>query len=308
MYKYLLILCLTINVSFASAVKLIDYLVSGSGVIEILAKHGIHGEDALKVKSYLSSALKSLGSKGDVSKQELLSLIAKMPTTGPDAQVRKSLQMLLDTSAENIKKSDMVEAINNIIYLANRHGKSIIITCSECVNEQLAKDGFKFAVETIKSASVTQLLDEVIPTNPAELNSFIASRMKRLKMGDYSKATPAQILPEEEKSLAVFLGLAEVGSKEQKALIASIKKLSTKNGQTDILGSQHKMWKILTDDMSNKVLEGWTRTLDEVAERASKDGISVEDAFYRTLKDKAEGNEVLMAEYKALKAKGCFFK
>ncbi|AUN97076.1 hypothetical protein DOM21_16315 [Bacteriovorax stolpii] len=311
MYKYLLILCLTINVSYASAVKLVDYMVSGSGIAEILAKHGIKGNDAKQVQSYVASSLAALSSKGStLSKQELLDVLSKLPVTGQDANVRKGLQMLLDTPAEKIQKKDVVNAINNIIYLANRHGKSVIITCAECVNENLARDGFKFTVEAIKNASASKLLNDVIPKNPAQLNTFISGRMKRLGMGDYSKVTPDLVAPEDEKSLALFLGLAESGSAEQKALISSIKKLSTKNGKTNIIDPKnpHKFWKVLADDMSAQDMAGWTRTLDEVATRAQKDNISAEEAFYRTLKDKASGNEYLTKQYETLKAKRCFFR
>ncbi len=311
MYKYLLILCLTINVSYASAVKLVDYMVSGSGIAEILAKHGIKGNDAKQVQSYVASSLAALSSKGStLSKQELLDVLSKLPVTGQDANVRKGLQMLLDTPADKIQKKDVVNAINNIIYLANRHGKSVIITCAECVNENLARDGFKFTVEAIKNASASKLLNDVIPKNPAQLNTFISGRMKRLGMGDYSKVTPDLVAPEDEKSLALFLGLAESGSAEQKALISSIKKLSTKNGKTNIIDPKnpHKFWKVLADDMSAQDMAGWTKTLDEVATRAQKDNISAEEAFYRTLKDKASGNEYLTKQYETLKAKRCFFK
>lgn len=311
MYKYLLILCLTINVSFASAVKLVDYMVSGSGIAEILAKHGIKGNDAKQVQSYVASSLAALSSKGStLSKQELLDVLSKLPVTGQDANVRKGLQMLLDTPADKIQKKDVVNAINNIIYLANRHGRSVIITCAECVNENLARDGFKFTVEAVKNASASKLLNDVIPKNPAQLNTFISGRMKRLGMGDYSKVTPDLVAPEDEKSLALFLGLAEAGSAEQKALVASIKKLSTKNGKTNIIDPKnpHKFWKVLADDMSAQDMAGWTRTLDEVAARAQKDGVSAEEAFYRTLKDKASGNEYLTKQYETLKAKRCFFR
>ena len=98
-------------------------------------------------------------------------------------------------------------AINNIIYLANRHGRSVIITCADCVNTNLANAGFKFTVETIKNSSASKLLNDVIPRNPAQLNTFISGRMKRLGMGDYSKVTPDLVAPEDEKSLALFLGL-----------------------------------------------------------------------------------------------------
>ena len=311
MYKYLLVLCLAINVSYASAVKLVDYMVSGSGIVEILGKHGIKGSDAKQVQSYVASSLAALGSKGsNISKQELLDVLAKLPVTGPDANIRKGLQMLLDTPADKIKKADVVNAINNIIYLANRHGKSVIITCAECVNENLARDGFKFTVETIKNANATKLLNDVIPKNPAQLNTFISGRMKRLGMGDYSKVTPEAVLPEDEKSLALFLGLAESGSAEQKALINSIKKLSTKNGKVNIIDPKnpHKFWKVLADDMDSKDMAGWTKTLEEVAARAQKDNVTAEEAFYRTLKDKAAGNEHLTKQYETLKAKKCFFK
>lgn len=310
MYKYLLVLCLSINVSFASAVKLVDYLVSGSGLTEILAKQGIKGNDAKQVSSYVASSLAALGNKNSLTKEELLLVLSSLPVTGKDADIRKGLQMILDTPAEKIQKKDVVNAINNIIYLANRHGKSVIITCAECVNENLAKNGFKFTVEVVKNASAKKLLNDVIPKNPAQLNTFISGRMKRLGMGDYSRVTPDMVAPEDEKSLALFLGLAEAGSADQKALIASIKKLSTKGGKTNIIDPKnpHKFWKVLADDMSTQDMAGWTRTLDEVAARAQKDGVTSEEAFYRTLKDKAAGNDYLTKQYETLKAKRCFFR
>jgi urease gamma subunit len=313
MYKYLLVLCLSINVSFASALKLADYLVSGSGVSEILVKNGITGNEAKQVQSYIASSLAALSNKKgkELTRQELLSIISKLPVTGQDATARKSLQILLDKPDAAIKKADVVEAINHIIYLANRHGNSVIITCAECVNEKLAKDGFKFTVETITNSSAQKLFKDTIPQNPADLNKFISARMRRLGMGDYSKVTPKAVLPEDEKTLALFLGLAESGSAEQKALIASIKKVSMdKDGKVNIIDPKntHKFWKILADDMSADDMAGWTKTLDEVADRSKKDGVTAEEAFYRTLKDKAQGNEYLTKQYETLKAKKCFFK
>lgn len=298
------------NVYASGSTKLIDYMLSGSGVIEILGKYGIKGNDAALVESYMGSALLALGSKKSLSKQELLNVLSKLPVTGPDANVRKGLQMLLDTPEENIKKSDVVNVINNIIYLANRHGKSVIITCAECVNDSLAKNGFKFTVENIKNSSSLKVMNEIIPKNPAELNTFISGRMKRLGMGDYSKVTPDLVSASEEKSLALFLGLAENGSADQKALIASIKKLSTKNGKTNIIDPKNpqKFWKVMSDDLSPQDMNSWTKTLNEISARAEKDNIGTEEAFYRTLKEKAQGNDNLMKQYETLKAKRCFFK
>lgn len=314
MFKNLIALCLVLNMSstaYASGTtKLVDYMLSGSGVVEILGKYGIKGNDAKLVESYMASSLAALGSKKTLTTEELKNVLSKLPVTGPDASIRKELQILLDKSEKEISKDDVVKAINNIIYLANRHGKSVIITCAECVNDNLAKNGFKFTVENIKNSSSVKVLNEVLPKNPAELNTFISSRMKRLGMGDYSKVTPDQVAPSEEKSLALFLGLADSGSADQKALIASIKKLATRNGKTNLLDPKNpqKFWKVVADDMSPQDMTGWTKTLNEVAARAEKDNVATEEAFYRTLKEKAQGNEYLMKQYETLKAKRCFFK
>lgn len=294
----------------AAAAKLVDYMVSGSGIVEILGRHGINGNDAKMVESYMGSALAALASRKNLTRQELNDALAKLPVTGADANIRKELQLLLDKSEGQISKEDVVKTVNNIIYLANRHGKSVIITCAECVNDNLAKNGFKFTVENIKNASAAKVLNEVLPKNPAELNTFIHSRMKRLGMGDYSKVTPDVVAPSEEKSLALFLGLAESGSPEQKALISAIKKVSTKNGKTNIIDPKNpqKFWKIVADDMNQADMNGWTKTLNEVALRSEKDNVTTEEAFYRTLKDKAQGNDYLMKQYETLKAKRCFFR
>lgn len=303
-------LCLQVTAFGSGTAKLADYMISGSGMLEILGKYQIRGNDAALVQSYIGSALAALGSKKNLNKADLLEALAKLPVTGPDANIRKELQLLLDKSEGEIKKEDVVKAVNNIIYLANRHGKSIIITCAECVNENLAKNGFKFTVENIKNASSVKVMNEIIPKNPTELNTFINARMRRLGMGDYSKVTPDVVSATEEKSLALFLGLAENGSADQKALINSIKRLSTKNGKTNIIDPKNpqKFWKVVADDMSPKDMSGWTKTLNEVAARSEKDNIGTEEAFYRTLKEKAQGDQSLMKQYETLKARRCFFK
>jgi predicted Zn-ribbon and HTH transcriptional regulator len=286
---------------------MIDFMMSNSGVIEILGKYGISGNDAKQVESYMGSAISALTSKASgLSKKDLTDVLSKLPVTGADANIRKELQILLDKPESAIKKEDVVKVVNHMIYLANRHGKSVIITCADCVNESLAKNGFKFTVESIKNSSAVKVMNEVIPKNANELNTFISGRMKRLGMGDYSKVTPDQVSPSEERSLALFLGLADNGSSEQKSLISSIRKVSTKSGKTNVLAT--KLWKIVDSDMSPEIMSGWSKTLDAVSARAEKDGVSAEEAFYRTLKDKAQNDEGLMKQYETIKAKRCFFK
>jgi predicted Zn-ribbon and HTH transcriptional regulator len=311
MTKFIIILIFTIEIAYAAGtIKLIDFMISSSGTVEVLSKYGIKGKDAKLVESYLSTSLSALGSKKSITKSELLGVISKLPVTGKDATVRKELQVLLDKSEGELKKEDIVTAVNHIIYLANRHGKSIVITCTECVNENLTKNGFKFTVENIKKISTKKILDEVIPNNPIDLQNYISSRMRRLGLGDYSKVTPGIIAPEEEKSFALFLGLMENGSPDIKKLIESVKKISTKNRKVNLIDSSNpnKFWKVAINDMSPEEIESWTKTLNEVSLRANKEKISPEDAFYKILKEKSEGNELLVSKYKLIKLKRCFFK
>lgn len=311
MFKYLVILSLYANLGFASGTtKLVDYIVSGSGVVELLTKNGIKSVDAQQVKSYVGSALAALGAKKTLTKDELLKVLSSLPVTGNDSAVRLKLQKLLDTPEGQIKKEDVVEVVNNLIYLANRHGKSFIITCSDCVNDALSKEGFKFTVEVVKNATSMELLKNVIPSNPQDLSKFITARMRRLNMGDYAKVSPDLVSPSEEKSMALFLALAENGTKEQKSFIDAIKKVSTTNGKINVIDPKnpHKFWRELADDMSPETMEGWTRTLNEVAERRAKEGLSAEEAFYKTLKEKADANPELKKQYDMLRQKRCFFK
>jgi predicted Zn-ribbon and HTH transcriptional regulator len=313
MLRYLLVISLTCNLAFASGTaKLADYLLNGAGLVEVLARYGIKGEDAQAVKSYVTSAMKALEEKGSViSKADFTSIISGLPVSGEDAKIRKELQMLLAKTDGSFNKDDVVKAINHIIYLSNRHGKSVIITCAECVNESLAKNGFKFTVETLKDAKSVDMLAHVIPNSPAELNTFITTRMRRLNLGDYSKVTPALVSPTDEKSLALFVALAENGTKEQKDFINAIKNISkSSDGKVNIIDPKnpHKFWRELSEDMSPETMKGWTDTLNEVAAKRAKEGGTAEEAFYNVLKEKADKDPALQKQYEQLKAKRCFFK
>ncbi len=296
--------------AFASGVKLIDYMVSSSGLLELLSSHGIKGVEAKQVESYVFTSLNSFGAGKNLSKKELSDVISKLPVTGQDAGIRKELQMLLDKSSADIKKEDVVKAINNIIYLANRHGKSVIITCADCVSESLSKSGFKFTVENIKNAGTMKLLNDVIPSNPKDLQHFIASKVKRLGLGDYSRVTPDVVSPAEEKTLALFLASYESGSNEFKSMANSIKRLSTKNGKTNLFDSSdpNKLWKLVASDLSSQEVQKISSTLSEVETLAAKEKLKVEEAFNRILRKKAETSGELLERYKQIKSRRCFFK
>lgn len=316
MKKYLLLSLLILansTLSYGAVTgKLADYIVSSSGLKQILDKNGIYGTDAKQVLSYVDSSIYSFKNVKDqkVERDELLAVISKLPVTGKDATIRKELQVLLDKSDGNIKKEDVVTAINHLIYLANRYGKSVVITCAECVSDSLMKNGFKFTVENIKNAESAKILSELIPNNPKDLNTFISSRVKRLNLGDYSKVTTKIMLPSDEKTFALFLALLDSGNAEFKALGQSIVDLSTKNGKTNLFDPKdpNKLWRLVSTDMASGEAVKLTATLKEAGELAQKENLSAEVAFNRILKKKSEGSDELFAKFKSIKSKRCFFK
>lgn len=291
----------------AGTVKLVDYMISSSGLTELLSKNGIKGVDAKQVESYVATSISSFGAGKTLTQKEFAEVLSKIPATGEDATIRKKLQLLLDKSDANIKKEDVVEAVNSILYLANRYGKSVVVTCADCVSDSLTKNGFKFTVENIKNAGSAKLLADVIPSNPKDLNSFIRSKSKRLGFGDYSKVSAQFITASEEKSLALFLALAESGSVAHKDFAAIIKKLSKDNLFNP--RDPNKLWKIVTSDVSDEHIVRMTSLLNEVdAVLAKEKNMKIEEAFYQVLKKRSEASGELFQKFKNIKAKRCFFK
>ena len=88
-FFFILVLSLSLNLTFAAgSAKMIDYMISESGVIEILAKYGIKGNDAKQVESYMNSALVALTSKsGAITRNDLTDVLSKLPVTGQDATI-----------------------------------------------------------------------------------------------------------------------------------------------------------------------------------------------------------------------------
>lgn len=298
----------------AATVKMIDFMVSHSGFTELMYKNGFKEVDVKQVENYVFTSLNSLGSGKNLTQKELSDLLVKLPVTGDDANIRKELQVLLDKSESTIKKEDIVKVVNNIILLSNRYGKSVIITCADCVSESLAKSGFKFTVENIKNAGSVKLLADVIPSNPKDLNKFITSKAKRLGFGDYSKVSSTFIAPEEEKSLALFLALAESGGAAHKEFASVVKELSTNSNKVANLFSTsnpNKLWKIITTDVSDEQVIRMTTLLKEVNVVMSQDPkttMKIEEAFNQVLKKRAESSDELFLKFKNIKSKRCFFK
>jgi hypothetical protein len=315
--QFLIVPLLSFSVSISSqagAGKLIDFLVNDTGIIELLGSKGIKGATASRTKKYVMLSLSSLNIMGDraPTKIELRKIISTISGTADDIKIKKQLTELLDKPAEQLSKEDVVRAINNLIWLANRHGKrgAIVLACSVCVSESLSRHGLKFTLEVLNDSAAKRVLNDVLPRRPRDLRNYLNERMTTLGLGDFSRATRDLVGPEEERSLGLFIGLYEHGSKGQKELIQSILEMSKKpNGKVDLLNPKnpHKLWKLFTEDMEESELVDWATMFKKIA-KDSADDENKKDAFFAYLKRRAGDDPVSNDLFNKIKLKKCFFK
>lgn len=309
----ILLLLLTMTAANAAGGKLIDFLLFDSGVAEVLTKNGVDAIAIPRVKRYVSNSLQALTLSGKKpTKAQLKEILNGLGGTQQDLKVKQSLIKLLDKPESQIKKQDVVTAINSLIFLANRHGStgSTMLACAQCVSDVLSKNGFKFTLEEINNTTARRVLDQTLPKQPRQLTNYINTKMAKFNFGDLSRVSPRLLRPEEEKSLGLFLGLAEAGNKKQKALIEAVRDFSTdQNGVTNLIDSRnpHTFWKLFSEDMDDETVEGWTKILKEANSNA--DGqTNKKDAFYTALKKRAGDDEYMNDQLEFLKKKNCFFR
>lgn len=316
---FVLTLCLFLNLSSfaAGGGKLLDLLINESGLIELLTKNGIEGAAAVQVKSYVKNSILSLsvGSEmptGDALKQ----IIRNLDSTTTDKRIQASLLTVLNKEADSLSTNEVVEAVNNLIFLSNRYGVrgSLVLACSQCVGSALAPYGFKFTLEEVTQSSVRQLLENnIIPREPRALSRFISGKMKRLNMGSFGRSSAELVAPEEEKSLAIFLALAEKNSPAtaaQRDFIDAVMAFSkTPGGDVKLLNpdNPHKFWTLFDNGSNNdSVLAGYAKLLRESAEEA-KGKVNRKEAFYDVLQRNAGDSPEATKRVNSIRLKNCFF-
>ncbi|MBK26211.1 MAG: hypothetical protein CME70_19590 [Halobacteriovorax sp.] len=296
------------NKSIGSGAKhLVDMLISDAGVASALGKSGIRGQAATHVKRSVKNSLVALyGGNGVPSKRQLARALQGLPSKGKDGRIVRELKVLLNKKEADLTKGDFVDAVNNLIYLANRYGlkSTSVLACAQCVSDSLAKSGFKFTMELVENKQSQKVLTSVLPQNPRDLRNYISKEMKGF--GGSGKDFDKLVGAEEERALALFLGLNKYGSKSQKAFIEAVKEVS--GGKLVDSKNPHKLWKLFADDASSAELEGWTKLLKEVNAEAKASKISKKDAFYKVLTKKAGDDANMTSRIDTLKAKRCFFQ
>jgi hypothetical protein len=293
--------------------KFIDYLVQGSGLTDILARQGIVGESAATVQSSIQNSLRAFSSRGgDISGEELKSVLESLSVTGDDAVMRNQLLELLNRSGDELSSEDVATAINSLIYLADSRGVRGFVarSCSTCVDQTLVNRGIVYTFATVQDETTNNVLETVVPRGQRELTTFIQRRMSNMNIGNFNRV-PRELIPaEDQRALGLFLAMAEHGTPTQKEFVQAVLEFSKKsNGQVSLLDVEnpHTFWRLFIEDKDSDFLSFYAQLLREAASE-EPDFAAREDAFYRVFTRVHEDNPVALRQIDELKTKGCLFR
>jgi hypothetical protein len=300
-----------------AASKVIDLLINDSGLSELLSRKGIRGVAAHKVKSSVRNSLMNLTPNGDLpSAYQLRKILQNLSVDSspgsPDAALKTKLRSFLNKTGDNISPDELTDVVNNLIYLSHRYGsgQATALACSQCVSDGLHKRGFKYTLEVLEDTNAERIMKSFLPKNSKETRSFVFKTMKQENMGDFSRASINLLSREEEKTLALFLGMKKFGNQKQKEFVQAVIDISKKpDGSVELLdpSNKHKLWKLFADDLNEKELEGWTKILRDTAQESSGQR-SKKDAFFKVLKKRAGDHEGMNKNIDVLKRNNCFFQ
>ncbi len=300
-----------------AASKVIDLLVNDSGLSELLTRKGIRGVAAHKVKSSVKNSLMNLSSNGRLPsayqlRRILQNLSVDTSPGSPDAALKAKLRSFLNKSGDNISSDELTEVVNDLIYLSHRYGsgQATALACSQCVSETLYQRGFKYTLEVLEDSNAQKVMKSFLPKNPKQTRAFVFKTMKQENMGDFSRASLDLLSREEEKTLALFLGMKKFGNQKQKDFVQAVLDISKKSdGSVQLLdpSNKHKLWKLFADDLKDSELEGWTKILREVAQESNGQS-SKREAFFKVLEKRAGDHQGMKDRIEVLKRKNCFFQ
>ncbi|MAF79305.1 MAG: hypothetical protein CME60_14180 [Halobacteriovoraceae bacterium] len=320
--KKVLVLTTLLSITQVNAAggKVIDLLLSETGLMRVLAKSGFEKANARAAQSQIELAIKSLmGDSEVVPKAALLQAIGEIENTPANREIKIELAKVLNKEGNEVTKDDLVSLLNNLVLLAGVKG-SLVTACGECAAGPLAAEGVTVALKEITDESILELINKnVIPDSPRKLNQFISDRMERLGLGDFSKVSSNVVSEGDKEALAIFLAMADKSSPAtatQRKFIEAVFNFSKGSGdQVDLFSpsNPHKFWNSFSNsDMDNDLLAEMTEVLNRAADDTS-DLTQRKDAFYSVLNKRAEAIEdpkqrdIVLAKVKSIEEKSCFF-
>ena len=313
-----MLLIMSVN-TWSAGVRLLELLVDQTKLVSLLGKKGVEGTLVNQVQSSVQNSLFALrGSQGEMTAVELKKTLTQLKALPEDGPYQRNLLYLLDRDVNQITKEELAEAVNNLIYLANRYGyqAGTILACSACVSKELGEHGFKFTFEEIKDTNIRQVLHQMVPRTPRALKQKISQWMSRLGAGSFTVGGKSSIVGAEElRSFGLFLAMAQKNSPAttaQREFINGVLAVSRRpDGNLKLVDPQnpHKLWNLFSEkEVDEKFLKEFTAVLNETAQKAnSQKQINKENVFFATLRQRAGDNPDAQQAVRSLERKGCFF-
>ncbi|MDD0851486.1 hypothetical protein HBN50_00195 [Halobacteriovorax sp. GB3] len=301
-------LCSALTTQTLAASKVLDYLLSASGVEEVLYKKGFDPQAAQMQAKNIVVSLKNLSPDENrlPTLQELESAIEQIPDAADKAEAKKILAVL-NQDADKVSKDQLVDSFTQFTYIADRHSLRSInrIACTAC--------GEGATIIEVSNKTVNDSINRMKKRfkTDKQLESYIKKSMRKMKLGKYSSK---EIDKGDLLALATHIDLMANGSSEMKTVMSSLKRASYSKNGTDLLGAGHNFaTKLLLEEQNPEQLLEWAARFDRVTALRKSDNTSFEEAFKKTLRediDKAQGSrkEAMQKAYDDMEVENCFFK
>lgn len=280
-----------------ATVTLIDQLVSGSGVQDIMMKRGMKATSIPKQQSTLVNAYKALGLTATPTADQIKAKLLLIKKNDPsETKVIDSILSKLNTKSNDITEDQLRETMNSIVRMSMRKGGlgTALTECSKCNDDlvQIIEQENKYVKDIMKS----------FPKTDKNFSMYLKKKMRGLGGVPKRKVLPK----DDQRILAVFTELPKRGSKSQKKFASSLKSFSKdESGKVNLFSSN--LWKIPSQNTTDGFLDSMTTIIKQAEKEMKTTGATHEDAFYTVLSRMAKDDEDMLDEAASIKANNCFF-
>lgn len=299
--KQILILFLLSGLfSQAWALKISELLVHGT--VRNFQELGFKNASSLRAK--LDVVFKDVFPQGNVSAEQLEKLVSNL---AKEDNFFKELDNALKLDAKSVKFEDIEQAYVQSIMLTHVRGKNLVCT-DACQIESATKVG-KVSILNFVDKNLTKLKDKLGKMKPSSVRNLIAN--------SFGGEVPANLGPLEKKQIAFFLLMQKSRSKVQRRFFEVTKKLSlikNKNGKREFNSNFYKIPSSM-DNLTDDQLSFYTGLMEIAGSKQAQDSsLQIEDAFYRSIDDLinrddvAADSKVALREIKVkMQNKNCLF-
>ena len=310
--------------------KLSEFMANDSGIVEILGKYGVKGQEADQLKTYTKRALSATNFSRNVPKssKRILEIAEDLNiraiANAEDSKRAKALLKTLNSKTADLDEYQVKEAFNNLYYLASRYGRrgSFVLACKACIGDSLYKKGFRYSLEVVKSIKIKSIMkNHIYGKNPKQLSQYMLKELDKYGVS-YTKAISDKAFSlEDERALAIFLALnKELNTKVKKGakLTKTEKKLDsfvksvfavseTEKGSFGDL-FKHRFWANIVNNDDYKLIDGWSNLLRDVKSKMVRENLDLETAWFKVLRERAGKDSDLEEQFNLLKRMRCFFR